>query len=76
MKIQLVLPQEKETHLIAPFFEEDSDLNFVVRHLEKGDVDLVHKFLKQEKQRDLWNTSFLFLPSQKRLVFIGKGKKI
>lgn len=76
MKIQLVLPEEKETHLIAPFFEEDANLNFVMRHLEKKDGDLVQLFLKQEKKRDLWNTSFLFLPSQKRLVFIGKGKKI
>ena len=75
MKIQLVLPQEKETHLIAPFFEEDTDLAFVMRHLQKKDIDLVQLFLKQEKQRDLWNTSFLFLPSKKRLVFIGKGRQ-
>ena len=74
MKIQLVLPEEKETHLIAPFFVEDKDVSIITRHLEKKDIELLNAFLSEHKKRELFNTHFLFLPSKKQIVFIGKDK--
>ena len=74
IKINLVLPEEKETHLIAPFFVEDKDVSIITRHLEKKDIELLDAFLSEHKKRDLFSTAFLFLPSKKQIVFIGKDK--
>lgn len=72
MKINLVLPKEKESHLIAPFFTEDKNLEFVMRHLDKNDSEFLKMFLSGEKKSGVFN---VFLPSKKKIVLIGKGKK-